>query len=60
MTEDDTFRILKKLPFGVVWKKYSEWHRDEKPYTIIDLERFCLSMGWTYDELFEYKTRTEK
>ncbi len=51
MTEEDTFKKLKQLPFDIAWNKYCQWYRDDIYRTIPELDQFCFSMGWTWNEL---------
>ena len=56
MTEDDTFRVLKKVPYEVL---KSAWARDFGNKRLKDLkqeecEEFVDRYGWTLDEVLDY------
>ena len=47
MTEDDTFRILKRQPVEFV---YNKLHTDHYKSSILDVFEILRDCGWTFDE----------
>lgn len=56
MTEDDTFRILRRTPAGEAWEAYIAW-RLTAPFNLLNgvgTDIFLKEHGWTYKELRNY------
>ena len=47
MTEDDTFRILKRIPFS---EMYRLWHLSTSMPNDPDVDQFFSQYGWTFLE----------
>jgi hypothetical protein len=52
MNEDDTFRILKRIPFDDMYRLYDVWWNQQYEYTISDekMSQFLEPLGWTLEE----------
>lgn len=51
MNEDDTFRVLKRRPFGDVFNLYCDFLDDAGQHLTIDeFERKVEEYGWTWKE----------
>jgi predicted SAM-dependent methyltransferase len=60
MTEDDTFRILKRLSFSELNEIYEAWWRTQTVYDREDIKKFFEGTGWTSEEFDkEFYRRTQ-
>lgn len=52
MTEDDTFKMLKRVPAKEAIDRFSQWWMGlEDSCSLEEADEFLKTIGWTYDEM---------